>query len=422
MRYIVDIKARQIFDSRGNPTVECDVLLEDGSLGRASVPSGASVGSFEALELRDNDEYAYGGKGVSKAVANINDTIAQNMLGRDATCQADIDYALLELDGSEYKTTLGSNATLAVSLATAKAAAISLGLPLFQYLGGVNARKLPVPMMNIINGGAHADNSLFIQEFMIAPQASKFSENLKIANEVTTALKSLLKNDGFSTNVGDEGGFAPNFETTEQALDYLMKSIDKAGYVAGKDVLIALDAAATEFYKNGQYVMGEARLTSEELAEFYKDLTAKYPIFSIEDGMAEDDHAGWKFLTNLLGKDVQLVGDDLFVTNVKILSDGIKSHLANAILIKPNQIGTLTETINTIEHAKNHGYKTIVSHRSGETEDTFIAHLAVAMNSGQIKTGALARTDRVAKYNELLRIEEILGERGYVDLSLIKRK
>ncbi|OJV13198.1 MAG: phosphopyruvate hydratase [Alphaproteobacteria bacterium 33-17] len=422
MSYIVDLKARQIFDSRGNPTVECDIILEDGVIARAAVPSGASVGSFEALELRDNDKYAYNGKGVTKAVDNINNVIAPKLLASNLCNQADIDNFLLELDGNEYKTTLGANATLAVSMAAARAGAYQSNLPLFQYLGGVNARKLPVPMMNIINGGAHADNGLFIQEFMIAPLASTYTENLKIANEVTGSLRSILKKDGYSTNVGDEGGFAPDFNTANQALDFLMQAIDEAGYNPGRDVLIALDAAATEFYHDGKYVMGDLSLSSEELVDFYKDLAANYPIFSIEDGMAEDDNEGWKMLTQALGKDIQLVGDDLFVTNAKILGEGIRNNIANAILIKPNQIGTVTETLNTIELAKINSYKTVISHRSGETEDSFIAHLAVAVNSGQIKTGALARSDRVAKYNELLRIEEILGRSAYIDTSVVRRK
>ncbi|MBN8827310.1 MAG: phosphopyruvate hydratase [Sphingobacteriia bacterium] len=423
MNEIIDVFAREILDSRGNPTVEVDVTLADGSLGRAAVPSGASVGTFEALELRDEDKKRFGGKGVLKAIHAVNDQIGEAILGVEATEQFAIDQIMLELDGTEHKTRLGANAILGVSLAVAKAASESLGLALYEYIGGKMTRTMPMPMMNILNGGVHADNDLSIQEFMIMPiGAPSYREALRMGAEVSMALKSLLKQSGYNTNVGDEGGFAPNLEHTEQALDFIMKAIQEAGYTTGKDVALALDSAATEFFNEGQYKLGKSVLNADDLVKYYENLINNYPIVSIEDAMAEHDKHGWRSLTLALGTRVQLVGDDLFVTNSKILQDGINTNLANAILIKPNQIGTLTETLETVHLAHKNGYNAILSHRSGETEDVCIAHLAVATNCGQIKTGALCRSDRLAKYNELLRIEEDLGTSARLDLSFVKNK
>lgn len=412
MSMIIDVYAREILDSRGNPTVEVDVTLEDGTFGRAQVPSGASTGAYEAVELRDGDKARYLGKGVLQAVKNVNEVIAPEIVGLDATAQVEIDNLMLALDGTPNKSKLGANAILGVSMAVAKAAAKALKLPLYKYLGGVNAKELPVPMMNILNGGEHADNNVDIQEFMIMPVgATSFREALRMNTEIYHQLKSVLKSKGLSTAIGDEGGFAPNLASNEDAIKVILEATEKAGYVAGKDIMIALDVAATEIYKDGKYHLeGEGVVkTSEEMVAYYEMLVNKYPIVSIEDGLAEDDWAGWKLLTEKLGKCVQLVGDDLFVTNVERLSTGIEKETANAILIKVNQIGSITETFNAIEMAKRAGYTCIISHRSGETEDTTIADIAVALNAGQIKTGAPARTDRVAKYNQLLRIEEELG-------------
>lgn len=412
MSMIIDVYAREILDSRGNPTVEVDVTLEDGTFGRAQVPSGASTGAYEAVELRDGDKARYLGKGVLQAVKNVNEVIAPEIVGLDATAQVEIDNLMLALDGTPNKSKLGANAILGVSMAVAKAAAKALKLPLYKYLGGVNAKELPVPMMNILNGGEHADNNVDIQEFMIMPVgATSFREALRMNTEIYHQLKNVLKAKGLSTAIGDEGGFAPNLASNEDAIKVILEATDKAGYVAGKDIMIALDVAATEIYKDGKYHLeGEGVVkTSEEMVAYYEMLVNKYPIVSIEDGLAEDDWAGWKLLTEKLGKCVQLVGDDLFVTNVERLSTGIEKETANAILIKVNQIGSITETFNAIEMAKRAGYTCIISHRSGETEDTTIADIAVALNAGQIKTGAPARTDRVAKYNQLLRIEEELG-------------
>ncbi|ERM93215.1 enolase [Caldanaerobacter subterraneus subsp. yonseiensis KB-1] len=413
MSSIIDIYAREILDSRGNPTIEVEVELDSGAVGRAAVPSGASTGAFEAIELRDGDKSRYLGKGVLKAVQNVNDIIAPELIGMEAQDQVAIDKAMIELDGTPNKSKLGANAILGVSLAVAKAAAEELGLPLYQYLGGVNAKTLPVPMMNILNGGKHADNNVDIQEFMIMPiGAPNFKEALRMCSEVYHSLKNVLHSKGLSTTVGDEGGFAPNLTSNEEAIKVILEAIEKAGYVPGEDIALALDPAATEMYKeDGKYHFeGEGIVrTSEEMIEFWEQLVSKYPIVSIEDGLAEEDWNGWKLLTERLGKKVQLVGDDLFVTNTERLSRGINMGVANSILIKLNQIGTLTETLDAIEMAKRAGYTTIVSHRSGETEDTTIADLVVAVNAGQIKTGAPARTDRVAKYNQLLRIEEALG-------------
>ena len=412
MSIIDQIYAREILDSRGNPTVEVDVTLEDGSFGRAAVPSGASTGVHEAVELRDGDKKRYMGKGVLKAVDNVNNIIAPAIEGMDALDQVAIDRAMIALDGTPNKGKLGANAILGVSMAVAKAAAASVGLPLYLYLGGVAAKELPVPMMNIMNGGQHADNNVDIQEFMIMPVgAESFAECLRMNAEIYHNLKATLKAKGLSTALGDEGGFAPNLSCNSEALDVIMEAIVKAGYKPGKDIVLAMDVAASEFYKDGKYEMeGEGKsFTSEEMIEYLADLVAKYPIISIEDGLAEDDWDGWKKLTRKLGKKIQLVGDDLFVTNEARLAQGIKKGVANAILIKVNQIGTLTETFNAIETAKRAGYTCVISHRSGETEDTTLADIAVAVNAGQIKTGAPARTDRVAKYNQLLRIEEDLG-------------
>jgi len=424
MTAIVDIIGREILDSRGNPTVEVDVLLEDGSLGRAAVPSGASTGAHEAVELRDGDKKRYLGKGVTKAVDAVNGEIFDAIGGMEAEAQAQIDETLIELDGTANKARLGANAILGVSLAVAKAAANAANQPLYRYVGGTAARLLPVPMMNIVNGGAHADNPIDFQEFMIMPVgADSFSEGLRAGVEVFQTLKSELKAAGHNTNVGDEGGFAPNLKSAEDALDFVMKAIEKAGYKPGQDVMLALDCASTEFFKNGAYVYeGEGKTRSKkEQAEYLAKLVGAYPIISIEDGMAEDDFEGWKLVTDLIGKKCQLVGDDLFVTNVTRLSQGIKDGLANSILVKVNQIGTLTETLAAVEMAHKAAYTAVMSHRSGETEDSTIADLAVATNCGQIKTGSLARSDRTAKYNQLLRIEEQLGEQAkYAGRSVVK--
>jgi len=412
MSIITQVYAREILDSRGNPTVEVEVILEDGTMGRAAVPSGASTGVHEAVELRDGDKKRYVGKGVMKAVENVNDIIAEALIGLDATRQIEIDELLIRLDETPNKAKLGANAILGVSMAVAKAAANYVGLPLYQYLGGTNAHELPVPMMNILNGGSHADNNVDIQEFMIMPVGAKnFSECLRMNVEIYHALKGILKGKGLSTGLGDEGGFAPNLESNAEALDVIMEAIAKAGYKAGKDIMLAMDVAASEFYKDGKYHMlaEGAPKTSTQMVNYLADLVAKYPIISIEDGLAEDDWKGWATLTKKLGGKVQLVGDDLFVTNAARLQMGIDKGVANAILIKVNQIGTLTETFRAVELAKRHGYTAIVSHRSGETEDVTMSDIAVALNAGQIKSGAPARTDRVAKYNQLLRIEEDLG-------------
>ncbi len=414
MSEIVDIYAREILDSRGNPTVEVEVTLENGISGRAAVPSGASTGEREALELRDGDPDRYLGKGVIKAVQNVNSVLSENLIDWEVSDQAGIDQKLIELDGTDDKSNLGANALLGVSLACAKAAAEEAKLPLFQYLGGVNARELPVPMMNILNGGSHADNNVDIQEFMILPVgAPDFAEALRMGAEVFHTLKKVLKKKGHVTSVGDEGGFAPNLASNEEALQVIVEAIGAAGYEPGKDVLLGIDAAASEFYKDGKYILSaEAKpeKSAEEMVAYYEDLVNRYPIISIEDGMDENDWDGWKLLTDTIGKRTQLVGDDLFVTNTRLLKKGIEMGIANSILIKVNQIGTLTETLNAIEMAKRAGYTAVISHRSGETEDTTIADLAVAANTGQIKTGSLCRTDRICKYNQLLRIEDMLGE------------
>jgi enolase len=414
MSQITDVYAREILDSRGNPTLEVEVFLQSGAMGRAAVPSGASTGEREALELRDGDKGRYLGKGVLKAVSNVNDIIADEITGMDATDQAGIDKKMLELDGTDFKSRLGANAILGVSLAVAKAAAEEVGLPLYQYIGGSNAKELPLPMMNIINGGAHADNNVDIQEFMIMPAgAQNFREALRMGAEIFHALKGVLKGKGYNTAVGDEGGFAPNLKSNEEALEVIMEAIVKAGYKPGEEVLLALDVASSELFENGVYTLEnekESKKTAAQLVDFYENLVNKYPIISIEDGMAENDWDGWKLLTERLGKRIQIVGDDLFVTNPAILKEGIKKGIANSILIKLNQIGTLTETLDAIEMAKRAGYTCVISHRSGETEDTTLADLAVAVNAGQIKTGSLCRTDRVAKYNQLLRIEDELDE------------
>ena len=413
MTAIVRVHGRQILDSRGNPTVEVDVTLEDGSMGRAAVPSGASTGAHEAVELRDGDRSRWGGKGVEGAVRSVNGEIAAAVAGRDAADQAGLDGALIALDGSANKGRLGANAILGASLATAKAAAQSADLPLYRYVGGDEASLLPVPMMNILNGGAHADNPLDFQEFMVMPVgAASFSEALRCGSEIFHALKSALHQQGWSTGVGDEGGFAPDIGSNRQALDFILQAVESAGYRAGDDVLIALDPAASEFFKDGAYVLGgeEKSLSPEQMVDYFEALVADYPIASIEDGLAEDDMAGWKLATERLGTRVQLVGDDLFVTNEKRLAEGIRDGIANSILIKVNQIGTLTETVAAVRLAHSSGYTAVMSHRSGETEDSTIADLAVALSCGQIKTGSLARSDRTAKYNQLLRIEEELGD------------
>lgn len=413
---IKDVKARQILDSRGNPTVEVDIILKDGSFGRAAVPSGASTGEHEAVELRDGDKSKYMGKGVLKAVSNVNGAIKKRVKGMDALKQGELDQLLIDLDGTPNKASLGANAILGVSLAAAKAAAASKEMPLYRYIGGNKAKVLPIPMMNILNGGAHADNNVDLQEFMIMPiGANSFSEALRWGAETFHSLKKILHDKKLSTAVGDEGGFAPDLKSNEEAVEVILAAIDKAGYRAGKDIFIALDPASSSFYENGKYML-EAELKSEntslDMIEFYSGWVSKYPIVSIEDGLAEDDWDGWRKLTEELGKTTQIVGDDLFVTNVKRLRMGIEKKAANSILIKVNQIGTLTETLDSIELAKKHGYTAVVSHRSGETEDTTISHLVVAMNTGQIKTGSVCRTDRICKYNELLRIEESLGKKA----------
>ena len=412
MSAIIDILAREILDSRGNPTVECDVLLESGVMGRAAVPSGASTGEKEALELRDGDKQRYLGKGVLKAVENINNQIADAVIGLDANEQAEIDRVMLELDGTENKSVLGANATLAVSMAVAKAAAEDAGLPLYRYIGGSGPMSLPVPMMNVINGGAHANNSLDIQEFMIMPVgAASFREALRCGAEVFHNLKKICNDKGYSTTVGDEGGFAPNLASHEDAIKLILEAVEKAGYTAGEDVVLALDCASSEFYKDGKYHLSAENLSldSQGFADYLANLVDKYPIISIEDGMSEHDWDGWKILTDRLGKKVQLVGDDAFVTNPKILAEGIEKGIANALLVKVNQIGTLSETLQAVDLAKRNRYTCVMSHRSGETEDATIADLAVATNCMQIKTGSLSRSDRIAKYNQLLRIEEELG-------------
>lgn len=427
MTTIIDVFAREILDSRGNPTIEVDVTLEGGAMGRAAVPSGASTGEHEAVELRDGDANRYMGKGVLQAVKNVNDIIADEIIGEDATEQVLLDNILIELDGTPTKAKLGANAILGVSLATCKAAADAFALPLYQYIGGSNAKTLPVPMMNILNGGKHADNNVDLQEFMIVPAgAPTFAEALRMGTEVFHNLKSVLKKKGYNTSVGDEGGFAPDLKSNEEALQVIVQAIEKAGYKPGEEIFIALDPASSEFFlkdKNLYHLASEKKkLTPAEMVDYYADLVAKYPIVSIEDGMAEDDWDGWKLMTKKLGKKIQLVGDDLFVTNTSRLQRGIKLGVCNSILIKLNQIGTLTETLDAIEMAKTAGYTAVVSHRSGETEDSTIADVVVATNAGQIKTGSACRTDRICKYNQLLRIEESLGEVArFAGLSVIKR-
>ena len=419
MSYIIEVHARQILDSRGNPTVEVDVLTDDGAMGRAAVPSGASTGIHEAAELRDNDKKKYLGKGVLKAVKNVNTSIADALIGFDITSQAAIDQVMIDLDGTPNKTKLGANAILAVSMAVAKAAAEEANLPLYRYIGGTNARTLPMPMMNILNGGAHADNKIDFQEFMIMPiGAPNFSEGLRWGVEIFHQLKSTLKKKGYSTNVGDEGGFAPNIQSNEEAIETVLEAIQSAGYKTGTQIAIAMDAANSELWnaKKKKYVFHKSsgkEMSSDQLVKYWESWVKKYPIISIEDGMAEDDWAGWKNLTDTIGSKCQLVGDDLFVTNVNRLQTGIDKKIANGLLVKVNQIGTLTETINAVSLAQNNGYNTIMSHRSGETEDNTIADLAVALNCGQIKTGSASRSDRMSKYNQLIRIEEQLGETGF---------
>ncbi|MFM2343507.1 MAG: hypothetical protein RLZZ210_115 [Pseudomonadota bacterium] len=416
MSAIIDIIGREIIDSRGNPTVECDVLLESGVIGRASVPSGASTGSREAIELRDGDKSRFGGKGVLKAVDHINNQISEAILGLDAHEQSFLDKTLIELDGTENKARIGANAMLAVSMAVAKAASQESQLPLYRYFGGTNAVQMPVPMMNIVNGGAHANNSLDIQEFMIMPvKFDSFKRAIQAGAEIFQSLKGILHDAGMSTAVGDEGGFAPNFKSNEECLNVIAQAVDKAGYRLGEDIVLALDCASSEFYKNGKYnLAGEGlSLSNAEFTDYLATLCEKFPIISIEDGMAENDWEGWSILTQKLGQNIQLVGDDLFVTNAKILREGIDKKIANSILIKINQIGTLSETFAAIEMAKRAGYTAVISHRSGETEDSTIADIAVGFNAGQIKTGSMSRSDRIAKYNQLLRIEEDLGEIAY---------
>ncbi len=425
MSKIVSLKAREILDSRGFPTLEAEIHLACGASATAAVPSGASTGSLEACELRDGDKARFLGKGVLQAVDNVNTKIAAKLIGLDAQNQKEIDALMIEMDGTKNKSNLGANAILAASLACAKAAAASKKLPLFEYLGGKEAQILPVPMMNIINGGKHADNKIDIQEFMVMPVgAACAKDSIRIGAEIFQHLKSLLKKAGHNTNVGDEGGFAPNLDSAKEALDYIANATEKAGYKLGSEVVLALDCASTEFYKDGKYdLAGEGKiLTSDQLVRYYEDLVANYPIFSIEDACAEDDFEGWKNVTNALGKKIQLVGDDLFVTNPEILQKGIADKMANAMLVKFNQIGTLSETLNAISIAKAANYNNVISHRSGETEDTTIAHIAVATNAGQIKTGSLCRSDRTAKYNELIRIEEYLGSRAkYAGKSILKK-
>jgi len=426
MSYIADIHARQILDSRGNPTIEVDVVTENNHRGRAAVPSGASTGIHEAVELRDGDKSVYGGKGVLKAVANVNDIIADQLIGMPVNEQASIDARLIDMDGTDNKGKLGANALLAVSMAVAKAASKESKLPLYRYLGGVNATVLPIPLMNILNGGVHADNKIDYQEYMIVPVgAETFSEGLRWGVEIFHQLKSVLKKKGFSTNVGDEGGFAPDIQSNEEAIETVLQAIEAAGYKVGSQIGIALDAASSEMFKDGKYKFYKSSqkvLSSDEMVEYWTNWVNKYPIISIEDGMAEEDWDGWKKLTEAVGHKVQLVGDDLFVTNTRILQKGIDRGVANSILIKVNQIGTVTETINAVQLAQTHGYTTIMSHRSGETEDTTIADLAVALNCGQIKTGSASRTDRLAKYNQLIRIEEELGDSGIYPKGRIKFK
>lgn len=425
MSAIVDIHAREILDSRGTPTVEAEVVLQSGAFGRAAVPSGASTGVHEAVELRDGDKSRFGGKGVLKAVENVNDKIYDALAGYEAEDQIDIDNTMIDLDGTENKGNLGANAILAVSLAVAKAQAEEAGLPLYRYLGGTMARTLPVPMMNILNGGKHADNPIDIQEFMIMPvSADSIKEAIRMGAEIFQTLKKNLKAAGQNTNVGDEGGFAPNLKSADEALTFIVNAIKDAGYKPGEDVVLAIDAASSEFYENGKYEMkGEGKsYTNAQMVEYYKGLCDKFPIFSIEDGMAEDDFEGWKLLTDALGGKIQLVGDDLFVTNPKRLAMGFEKGIANSILIKVNQIGTLSETMKAVDMAQRHGYTAVLSHRSGETEDTTIADIAVATNCGQIKTGSMSRTDRMAKYNQLIRIEEELGDMAvYAGKSILKK-
>ncbi len=426
MSYIASINARQILDSRGNPTIEVDVLTENENLGRAAVPSGASTGIHEAVELRDNNKKLYGGKSVLKAVKNVNTVLADALLGWDVADQTGIDQMMIDLDGTENKGKLGANSMLAISLAVAKAAALEANLPLYRYIGGTNAKILPIPMMNILNGGAHADNKIDFQEFMVMPVGAKsFSEGLQWGVEIFHALKTVLKKKGFSTNVGDEGGFAPNIQSNEEAIETVLTAIQAAGYKTGSQIMIAMDAANSELWdaKKKKYVFHKSdgkEMTSEQLVKYWESWVKKYPICSIEDGMAEDDWKGWKMLTETVGSKCQLVGDDLFVTNVKRLERGVKENIANALLVKVNQIGTLTETINAVSMAQQAGYNTIMSHRSGETEDSTIADLAVALNCGQIKTGSASRSDRMAKYNQLIRIEEMLGESGQYPSGKIK--
>ncbi len=426
MSYIVEVHARQILDSRGNPTVEVEVLTDDGAQGRASVPSGASTGIHEAVELRDEDKAVYGGKGVLKAVANVNEIIAEQLIGYDVSQQAAIDQVMIDLDGTPNKGKLGANAILAVSMAVAKAAAEEAGLPLYRYIGGTNAKTLPIPMMNILNGGAHADNKIDFQEFMVMPiGAPSFSEGLRWGVEIFHVLKSVLKKKGYSTNVGDEGGFAPNIQSNEEAIETVLEAITQAGYKTGSEIVIAMDAANSELWngKLNKYVFHKSsgkEMSSDELVKFWESWVNQYPIASIEDGMAEDDWNGWKALTEAVGSKCQLVGDDLFVTNVLRLQEGIDKKIANGLLVKVNQIGSITETINAVSLAQQNGYNTIMSHRSGETEDTTIADLAVALNCGQIKTGSASRTDRIAKYNQLIRIEEELGNTGIYPNGKIK--
>jgi enolase len=426
MSYIASINARQILDSRGNPTIEVDVLTENENLGRAAVPSGASTGIHEAVELRDNNKKLYGGKSVLKAVKNVNTTLADALLGWDVADQTGIDQLMIDLDGTENKSKLGANSMLAVSLAVAKAAALEANLPLYRYIGGTNARVLPIPMMNILNGGAHADNKIDFQEFMVMPVGAKtFSEGLQWGVEIFHTLKTVLKKKGFSTNVGDEGGFAPNIQSNEEAIETVLTAIQAAGYKTGSQIMIAMDAANSELWnaKKKKYVFHKSdgkEMTSEQLVKYWESWVKQYPICSIEDGMAEDDWKGWKMLTETIGDKCQLVGDDLFVTNVKRLERGVTENIANALLVKVNQIGTLTETINAVSMAQQAGFNTIMSHRSGETEDSTIADLAVALNCGQIKTGSASRSDRMAKYNQLIRIEEILGDSGQFPTGKIK--
>ncbi len=426
MSYVTNIQARQILDSRGNPTIEVDILTENEYMGRASVPSGASTGVHEAVELRDGNKKMYDGKGVLKAVKNVNDIIAKKLNGWDVADQTGIDAEMIAIDGTENKSAIGANAILAVSLAVAKAAALEANLPLYRYIGGTNAKILPIPMMNILNGGAHADNKIDFQEFMVMPiGASSFSEALRWGVEIFHTLKSVLKKKGYSTNVGDEGGFAPNIQSNEEAIETVLEAINKAGFKAGSQIAIAMDPAVSEMFVADKKIYhfhksDGKKLSIEKMVDFWQGWIKQYPIISLEDGMAEDDWDGWKLITQKLGKKIQLVGDDLFVTNVKRLQRGIDENVANALLVKVNQIGTLTETINAVSLAQNNGYNTIMSHRSGETEDTTIADLAVALNCGQIKTGSASRTDRIAKYNQLLRIEEILGESAVFPKGKIK--